>query len=152
MDKKSVVGEYSLLLQQLLASQEATLKETESIVRDAPGSNVTRSDTSRFQYGNQHLGQQMLVDATREYVASLREAERKCDSVRTGALVCLEDEQGFSSWYLVLQKANAQVVKSSEQNVTVISIEAPLARSLIGKAIDDEVEFRGNIFVLTDIQ
>lgn len=151
MDKSVVVNAYRSLLQQLLASQEATVKETASIVRDAPGSNVTRSDTSRFQYGNQHLGQQMLVDATREYLGSLKDAERICDSARAGALVCVEDESGTSSWFLLLKKANAQVVQVNEVAVTVISLEAPLAQALANKVVDDEIEFRGKFLTLTEV-
>ncbi len=151
MDKSVVVSTYRSLLQQILASQEASVKETASIVRDAPGSNVTRSDTSRFQYGNQHLGQQMLVDATREYLDSLKDAERSCDSARAGALVCVEDESGTSSWFLLLKKANAQVVQVNEVSVTVISLEAPLAQALTNKTVDDEIEFRGKFLSLTEV-
>ena len=151
MDKSEVVSAYRSLLQQLLASQEATVKETASVVRDSPGSNVTRSDTSRFQYGNQHLGQQMLVDATREYLGSLRDAEKNYNSARAGALVCVGDESGTLSWFLLLRKANAQVVQVNEVAVTVISLEAPLAQALINKVVDDEVEFRGKFFSVTKV-
>ena len=151
MDKSAVVNIYRSLLQKLLASQEVVLKETASIVRDAPGSNVTRSDTSRFQYSNQHLGQQMLVDTTREYLSFLKDAERNCESARAGALVCVEDESGTSSWFLLLKKANAQVVNVNEVTVTVISLEAPLAQTLTNKTVDDEVEFRGKFLALTKV-
>ncbi len=151
MDKAIVINTYRLLLQQLLANQEATMKELASIVKDAPGSNVTRSDTSRFQYGNQHLGQQILVEVTREYINSLKDAEYSHGSVRAGALVCIEDEEGVSSWFLLLKKANAQVVNIDEIDVTVISLEAPLSQVLISKKIDDEIEFRGRFFTVTDV-
>jgi len=151
MDKMMIVNTYRTLLEQLLVTQEAVVKETASIVREAPGSNVTRSDTSRFQYGNQHLGQQMLVDATRECIGSLREAERSYNSVRAGALVSVEDEQGTSSWFLILKKANAQVVNVGGEAITVISLEAPLSQALAGKTIDDEIEFRGKFFTLTEV-
>lgn len=152
MEKKSVLQAYRVLLDQTLSSQESIIKETASIVRDAPGSNVTRSDTSRFQYGNQHLGQQLVLEATRECMASLEDGERKSDIVRPGALVCLEDDQGVVSWFLILRKASALIVNIEGVAVTAISIETPLSKAMIDKVLGDEVEFRDKVFSVVDVR
>ncbi len=151
MNKKDVVSAYRVALQQLLADQQALVRETAKIVRDAPGSNVTRSDTSRFQYGNQHLGQQLVLEATQGCLTSLGEAENDCEAAQPGALVCLEDEDGSTNWYLILRKANALSVTLADIVVTAISAETPLSKSVLGKTVGEEAEFRGKMFCITEV-
>jgi len=152
MNKSLVLDMCRAALQKKISSQEKSLRETESIVRDAPGANVSHSDTSRFQYGNQHLGQQKILEETRMCLTSIEEGLRVCDKIGPGALVCLEDELGNQSWFLILSKANAMTVTIDNVIITAISIEAPFSKTMLKHVADDEIKFREKLFFVIDVQ
>lgn len=149
--KPKVREAFTQLLDTKLQEQKKSLQETESIVRDAPGSNVTRSDTSRFQYGNTHLGLQAMVAQTEACVAALKTAPEKCLRIENGAFVEIEDEDSARSFYLVLTKADASRAEVEDATIIAISVDSPLAQALLGKKPDDEAEFRGKTLVVSGV-
>jgi len=102
-------------------------------------SNGDRSENADYQYGKKRL---------REIERRLRYLVRRLDQVRPvdqtqfsgdviqfGATILLENEEG--------QQKTVMIVGADEIDPTkgLISPASPLARALMGKAIQDEVEF-----------
>lgn len=71
------------------------------------------------------------------------------DKVYFGAFVTLEDEEG--------EEMQIRIVGHDETDTTKrwISVDAPLAKALLGKALDDEVTVGApagdSVYVITDI-
>jgi len=56
MDKKKIIEEYLKFLDEKVKNTEKSLKSVRKDAIDAPGSNVSHSDTSKFQLSNVALG------------------------------------------------------------------------------------------------
>ena len=82
-----------------------------------------------FNQGNAHLN----------YVISFVEREKDNDSwfnhteVRIDSAVCLQDELGQTSWYILEDKENPDVRHEE------INLENPLAQKLLGKVVGNEI-------------
>lgn len=65
-------------------------------------------------------------------------------TIQLGALVCIEDEQGQQRRFLVGPAAGGLTIDSAQGAIQVITPTAPLGRALIGKRVDDEVDWQIN--------
>ncbi len=100
-----------------------------------------RSENAEYQYGKRRLRE---IDRRLRYLSKRVERLTVVDPaavadktrVAFGARVTLEDEEGAAVTY--------QIVGPDESDADAgrISIEAPVARALLGKQVDDEVEVR----------
>ncbi len=96
-----------------------------------------RSENAEYIYGKRQLreidGRIQFLSKRLDALQVVDQLPPKRDQVFFGAWVTLEDEQGQTHRYRIV---GADEFDSAPE---YISIDAPLARALIGKALDDEV-------------
>ncbi len=73
------------------------------------------------------------------------------DKIEVGALVCLIDEEESEKTLFLLPVGGVSVFYN-DQSVTTIGVEAPLAKILMGKLLDDEFRFREKQYIVYSIK
>lgn len=59
-------------------------------------------------------------------------------TVRLASLVATEDEEGETKKYLITPCSGGETVKLNEDNVTLVTPQAPIGQALWGKKLEDE--------------
>lgn len=96
-----------------------------------------RSENAEYIYGKRQLreidGRIQFLSKRLDELQVIEQLPAELDKVFFGAWVTLEDEQGDTHRY--------RIVGADEFNPdnNYISIDAPMARALIGKSLDDEI-------------
>lgn len=102
--------------------------------------NGDRSENGDYIYGKKRLRE---IDSRVRYLSKrleqltvVRDKPKDTHTVFFGAKVCVEDEQGITQHY--------QIVGPDEFDLRQgkISMDAPMAKALMGKSLDDEITFQ----------
>ncbi len=150
---KTFIGEYERKVDSLKSSLESTRK----CARDAPGSNVSHSDTSKFQYSNLALGiEKRLKEASSilELLKRMGENPIKSEKISGGSIIGLQNiDTGEVAHYLMItQEGGGDSVTLDGEKVTVIYTKAPLSRILLGKELGNEIDFQKKTFEIIEVQ
>lgn len=93
-------------------------------------------------------GQSMRIAELTQSIALYQHFQRPSfkagATIKTGALVCIEDEQEQQRRLLIGPAAGGLSIDSEQGPVQVITPIAPLGQALIGKCVDDEVDWQLN--------
>ena len=65
-----------------------------------------------------------------------------CATIQLGALVCIEDDQEQQRHLLIGPASGGLIIDSSQGPVQVITPTAPLGQILMGKRLDDAVDWQ----------
>ena len=145
LNREDVHSAWESFLKRELESQASTVGRAQDIARDSPGSNVTRSDQSRFNYSNLALGLEK-VRTSRESalnaVGRLREQGGVLERVRVGSVVKVSVEETEINYYLIAPHAQGDKFDVGGQTVTAISTESPLGKLFLGREEGDDVKFK----------
>jgi transcription elongation GreA/GreB family factor len=93
-------------------------------------------------------GQSMRIAELKQSIALYQHFQRPAFNARAtielGALVCIEDDQGQQRRFLIGPAAGGLSIDSEQGAIQVITPAAPLGQALIGKRVDDEVDWQVN--------
>lgn len=93
-------------------------------------------------------GQSMRIAELRQSIALYRHFQRPTFTagarIQLGALVCIEDDQEQQRRLLIGPAAGGLSIDSEQGPVLVITPIAPLGQALMGKRVDDEVDWQFN--------
>lgn len=144
IEKATVVQKFIESLEENLNTLQHALDETRRGAIEAPGSNVTHSDTSKSRLSDVALGLEGRVREVNGALVSLRYPISTVSRITIGALVGVEDIQsGEVSYYYVVRQAGGHTICIDEISVTSISAGAPFCRNLMNKEVGDDFEFQG---------
>ena len=153
IDKATIIEKFIGFLEDHLKEVEHALSETQRGARDAPGSNVTHSDTSKSRLSDVALGLQKRVLELNEARAAFNNMSPKMSRVGVGAFVGIKnpvtDEMRY---YFIVPKSGGYKIEADTISVTSISIGAPFCRLLISKEVGDEIMFQGKEFEIEMIE
>lgn len=137
-----------------LGITQALLEDIRNRARDAPGSNTSHSDTTKFQLSNEALALDGQVQEIQQSIVFLRQLTISvADKIRVGALVVLRDMgSNDRKTYLFVAKGGGEKVKCADCEITSIAISAPLAKVCIGKEEGEEVAFNGKKYEIESLQ
>lgn len=147
------LDEKKRLLAAVLASLEATRRVmAEAAAESASGATHPESraedpkDMRSTEVSYLARGQAMRVEELDEQIARLRYFEPAAftakDAIAAGALIELEDDEADEPrWVLFLPHGGGVEVVLGERAVTVVTGTSPLGRALLGRSVDDDVEF-----------
>ncbi len=121
---------------------------------DAPGSNVSHSDTSKFQLSNLALGiESSLIDVQKALNSFIGVQQMDFQTVYAGCLLTIRDsENKITVNYLLIPEGGGDSFEVDGEKIMAISITAPLAQALIGASKGDKIKFRDKVFDIVDIQ
>ena len=139
-----------LLKQQVLERLAEDLLQTEQAARVAHETATHEENIAENKYDTLGLeaaylatGQAQRAEAIRLVMANWRQFRPSpCEAskgIQLGALVCLVDADGQQQHLFLGPDGGSMKLVSGNQLVQVISIEAPLARAMLGKFEGDEV-------------
>lgn len=139
-----------LLKQQVLERLAEDLLQTEQAARVAHETATHEENIAENKYDTLGLeaaylatGQAQRAEAIRQVMANWRQFRpgpyEASKGIQLGALVCLVDADGQQQHLFLGPDGGSMKLASGNQLVQVISIEAPLARAMLGKFEGDEV-------------
>lgn len=154
LQKEEVLQTLISFFSERLKNSERSLKSIRGIVRDAPGSNVTHSDTTRFQQGNMALALEKQFLETKEALQLLKRLKSdRCETITLGALFALQNNTNQEiNRYLLISKGGGYIVMVGTQKIATLGMMAPLARACIGKEEGDEIAFSEKTFQVLEVQ
>jgi len=154
MKKKTVVEAYIRTKEENIKGLQQALESIRQDVIDAPGSNVSHSDTSRFQHSNLALEhERRLIDAERSLGMFKAVPQASFTSIFVGSFfVLMNKKTGEQSFYLLIPEGGGDWFEADGIEVLSISEEGPLAQALRGKEKGDKVTFRDRTLEVVDVQ
>jgi len=133
---------------------EKSCAKTKQDAIDAPGSNVSHSDTTKFQLSNLVLGLERRLLEAKTALSLLKSLPVRTESViRVGSLFTLKNlSSGKNTNYLLVSIAGGECFEVGKEEILSISEDAPLVKEIIGMEKGDKVEFREKSFEIIDVQ
>jgi len=136
-----------------LANMKQSLETVKKEAQDAPGANVSHSDTSKFQQSNLALGIQDRIASAEHVLGLLRGLPKEeLDIIAAGSLFALEDENKEIMYYFFVLTGGGDILNVDGTEITTISAGAPLVRGLMGKKVGDRICFRGRELKVVEVQ
>ena len=98
----------------------------------------------------------MRIAELQESIALYQHFKRPHDSapseIQLGALVCTQDSNGNLRYLFIGPAAGGLSIVSGEQSIQVITPTTPLAQALLGKSVDDEIQWQQDSFIVLSIE
>lgn len=152
IQKTVVVQKFRELLEQQLEGARHALNKTQEGAREAPGSNVTHSDTSKSRLSDVAVGLQRRVADIDAALAALRYPVSPVSVATIGALVSVRDTEGDSvTHYYIVRYAGGNIVEVDGVNIMSISAGAPLGRMLMNKEEGDDFRHQGKTLEIVSV-
>ncbi|MEK7565169.1 MAG: hypothetical protein AAB501_02945 [Patescibacteria group bacterium] len=154
MDKSKVVSAFAQATSQNIANLVASLEDTRKRTQDAPGSNTTHSDTSKFQLGNLALSIEVQVQKARETLAYISSIPVHCEQiVQVGSVFELMDTktEGIKIFFLV-GIGGGETFSVDGIMIITTTFSSPLGRVCIGKKNDQEVSCNGRTYIIKNVE
>lgn len=154
MDKKQVLKACIEKYEKRITDLEQSFETTKKHVIEAPGSNVSHSDTSKFQQSNLALGIQKRLIEVKLAFSQLRTLSPVAnDAIFVGALFSLKNlDSGEITNYLLIPEGGGDLFDVDGEEVMSISAGAPLTEAIMGKKKGDRVNFRDRVLEITEVQ
>lgn len=146
IDKALVVAALRAKAQAELEAIEASQQQTQKGATHEEARSEHDKDTRATESSYLARGLAKRVAELRDVVTAfdLLDARKFADDqpIALSALVCVQHEDESESHYFVARKGGGLTVTIDGTTVTVITPEAPLGRSLVGKHLDDDVALK----------
>ena len=109
---------------------------------------ANRYDTLAVEAAYLAHGQSMRIAELKQSIALYQHFQRPTFNARTtvqlGALICIEDDQGQQRRLMIGPAAGGLIIDSEQGPIQVITPTAPLGQALMGKRVNDEVDWQVN--------
>jgi len=156
LNKKEALKAFIKAEEEKIKQLKISLERTQQDARESPGSNVSHSDTMKFQFSNLALGIQKRISEAQETLILLKKIdlyETKGEIVTGGSLISLKntDTEEIIT-YLIVPDRGGESVEINGQKVISISIATPLVYEIRGKKKGDEICFREKNFEVIGVQ
>ena len=154
MKKKEVIDAFIGMLEERVRKFEQSLADTQRRASEAPGSNVSHSDTTKSQLSDVALGIQDQLIVTREFLEQLRMVSiREYGSVSVGALFSAKDGgNGEVNHFLIVPGGGGDSTEVDGTEITSLGRAAPLAQAFLKHRKGDKVTFRGRTLEIIDVK
>ena len=154
MEKKEVIDAAIEVFTEKINNLSSSLEDTRDRARDAPGHNVSHSDTSKFQLSNLALGIEKQILEYKQILEQLKDLSLKpADKISIGSLFTLcNTENNEEKIFIMLYQGGGEKVTVGDVEITTLSIAAPIAQACLNKEIDDEIKYGNNTFEVVEIQ
>ena len=156
LNKREVLENFIRIQEERIKQMEASLGKTQRDARESPGSNVSHSDTMKFQFSNLALGIQKRISEANEAIRSLRQItiEQKTVGVIVGgSLIGLKNtDTDEVIFYMFIPEKGGELVEIDGQKIMSVSVTAPLFNAVRGKKKGDELDFKGKTIEIIEVQ
>ncbi|MBU2882478.1 GreA/GreB family elongation factor [Psychrosphaera sp. B3R10] len=146
IDKQELIQSLIAELQQSLLNAVQAAKDAHDLATHDQSKAETQYDTVAIEAAYLAEGQSKRVEGFKQAIADWKMLKEKSLNgeavVNVGSLVCVENEQEQVLYYLLGNEAGGLKLQFDDKCVTVISVLSPIGKALLGKEIDDEVQFK----------
>jgi len=144
MNKKHIINDILVHLEQELAAIKTAANNAHLAATDDQSVAETQYDTLAIEASYLAEGQSRRVAEIQQAKQTIeqlviRDFQENCP-IALSALVQLAQDNGEKLWFFIAPAAGGFRGILNEKTYTVVTPSAPMARALIGKCIDDEVE------------
>jgi len=152
--KEDVLNSLIKKQERMIEDLEKSYADTKQSAIDAPGSNVSHSDTTKFQLSNLVLGLERRVFEAKTALSLLRSLSIKTESVIcVGSLFAVKNlSNKKNTIYLLVSAAGGEFFEVGGEEILSISKEAPIAEAVMGLKKGDKIEFRGKTLEIIGVQ
>ncbi len=144
---------------QKIQSSTQFLETTRKGARDAPGSNESHSDTSKFNLSSLAVGVETQLNSAREAHACCLQTMRalglipKTNTIGPASLFTIENTSNHQETvFILLAKGGGETVKIDGIEITSITSSAPIARAFIDKKEGEEIVFAGTKYKISKVE
>lgn len=145
---------------EVLSSKFTALVESAMEARDAATNEESKSEN---KYDTRGLEASYLAGAQAERAALLKKDIallkkivvknfKSSEAVAIHAMVEVQNEFDEISRYFLLPKGGGTKIRSNSESVTVITLESPIAKKLIGKFVDDNFDFKDQNYQIISVK
>ena len=156
LEKRNVLETFIKAQEEKIERLKQSSKSTQQSAREAVGSMVSWSDTTKFQQSNLALRLKIRVEEIREKIKLLKSLVfnlAPTNTISIGALFSLRDiNTGEVITYFLVQRGEGDFVEIDGQEVIFISVTAPIVKVVIGKKKSDMVSFRDRVLEIVEVQ
>ncbi len=140
MMKEQIINQIVNHLEQELTTLKSAAQAAHSAAIDEQSIAETQYDTLAIEAGYLAQGQSLRAQQVTQTIALVKNMPLTTTAkVTIGSLVQLINQHDKTLWYFIAPAAPGFKCEEDGEEITVISPESPLGKSLIGKQLDDEV-------------
>jgi len=155
-NKKEILEAFIKAGEEKIRQLKISLKRTQQTARESPGSNVSHSDTMKFQSSNLALGIQKRILEAHEALISLKKIspyDAGREIVTEGSIVGLKNtDTDEVIVYLIVIRGGGEFIEINKQKILSISITTPLFSAIRGKKKGDKLFFNGKNLEIISVQ
>jgi len=144
MNKKKIIRDILVYLEQELSAIKNAANNAHLAATDDQSVAETQYDTLAIEASYLAEGQSRRVtdiqQAKHEVEQLVIREFHETSPITLGALVKIMNEDHVKQWYFIAPAAGGFSGMLNEQSYTVVTPSSPMAKALIGKFINDEVE------------
>jgi len=153
VDKSKVKSAFIKVLEKKREKLRKSVEKTREEAIGAPSSRQTWYDTSRYQSSRLADNIGSLLEETERILNNLRTLRLdRVGEVALGSLVKIEDRLNRDvKYYLVVSIGGGESILVNGQEITMMSVVAPLARALMGEKEGEVINLGDNSFQILEI-
>jgi len=155
MEKRLVLDLLIKMQKEKIERLRKSYEKTREAAVDAPGSNVSRSDTSKFQFSNLALGIQKRIGEAESVLELIENTEpTESEFIMAGTFFSLKNTTSgeIFNYFLVCEGGGGELVKVENKEIKFISEGAPIAFSVKGREKGEKINFRDKTFEIIEVQ
>lgn len=154
MEKRKIIDEIIKVFTEKINDLNSSLEDTRDRARDAPGHNVSHSDTSKFQLSNLALGIESQILEYEQIVNQLKGlSPEPATQISIGSLFTLcNTKNNEKKIFIMLYQGGGEKITIGDVKIATLSVAAPIAQACLNKETDDEVKYGSNTFEVVEIQ
>lgn len=150
--KLKIIAAFDIHFSEVCQKMESSLKGLRDRIRDAPGANVSHSDTTKSQLSAVALGTEEQLLECRQMLAALQAMKGVLStSVQVGSLVEVGSDHD-TEWYVILPKARGDSLMVEGTEITAISAISPLAKALLNRTVGEKINWSGSVFEIRSVE
>src|SRR3989344_3365088 len=139
--KLKIIEAFNTHFSEVCQKMESSLRGLRDRIRDAPGANVSHSDTTKSQLSAVALGiEEQLLECRQMLTALHSMTGLLSTSVQVGSLVEVDFEHG-TEWYVILPRARGDSLTVADIEITAISVVSPLAKALLNSTVGEKINW-----------
>lgn len=144
MDKKRLIEKLLINLQKKAEESKSSFESARQAAIAAPGAMQSKSDTTKYQMSRLAESSLTSYQQIQHCISALKEIDlsKEHKVIGIGTVVTVEEDQGKSYYFILPSDCGNQSVDLEGQEVTAITVKAPIAQALLNKKKGDIVDVK----------
>lgn len=144
MDKKNLIERLLINLQKRAEESKSFFESARQAAIAAPGAMQSKSDTTKYQMSRLAESSLASYQQIQRCISALKEIDlsKEYKVIGIGAVVTVEEDQGKNYYFILPSDYGNQSVELEGQEVTAITVKAPITQALLNKKKGDVVEVK----------